>query len=101
MIDEITDVNPGEKCLMKMWNRYVLERRPIADSQLEALCADFLRRYHQELAAKRLRNNFALHLLNLSDHGALTPAAFGRLAQLLHALIPAAAAPAIAATERP
>lgn len=72
MIDEFTDVNDGEKKLMKLWNLHVMKQGYIADLQIPEACKAFVRDYGGELVEKNLYKNFLLHLVNLNDFNILS-----------------------------
>ena len=72
MLDEFTDVNKGEKAVMKLWNAFVRRRVswPIADSAMLPLLGAFARAHVPEL--RRWRNNFALHVALFAEYGFIT-----------------------------
>lgn len=72
MIDEFTDVNDGEKKLMKLWNLHVMKKGYIADLQIPEACKAFVRDYGSEIVEKNLCRNFLLHLVNLNDFNILS-----------------------------
>lgn len=72
MIDEFTDVNEGEKELMKMWNLHIMRKGYVGDIQIPLACDMFLDERGQELLKKNLYKNFVLHLCNLFDYGLLS-----------------------------
>lgn len=72
LIDEFTDVNPDEKTLMKLWNEHVSSYRVIPDRLVPQCCREFSEKYGAALVTRRLRNNYALHLINLYNFGLLT-----------------------------
>ncbi|KAG8314562.1 Polycomb protein suz12 [Homalodisca vitripennis] len=69
MIDDFTDVNEGEKELMKMWNLHVMRHGYVGDCQIPLACSMFLQAKGQELLKKNLYRNYVLHLCNLFDFG--------------------------------
>ncbi|KAK7043823.1 Polycomb protein suz12, partial [Halocaridina rubra] len=69
MIDEFSDVNEGEKELMKMWNLHVMKYNFVGDSQIPLACAMFLETHGTELLRKSLYRNFVLHMISLHDFG--------------------------------
>lgn len=73
MIDEFTDVNEGEKELMKMWNLHIMRNGYVGDIQIPLACEMFLDIRGKELLMKNLYKNFVLHMCNLSDYGLITP----------------------------
>eukprot|EP01137_Pigoraptor_chileana_P026954 Opistho-2@8941 len=79
MMDEFTDVNEGEKEVMKMWNKHILDYGVIGDCQMPAVCDSFIERHGNELIARRLRNNFMLHIVNLAQYGLLKDDAVARI----------------------
>ena len=72
LIDEFTDVNPDEKTLMKLWNEHVSSYRVIPDRLVPQCCREFSEKYGTAVVTRRLRNNYALHLINLYNFGLLT-----------------------------
>lgn len=73
MIDDFTDVNEGEKELMKMWNLHVMRHGYVGDCQIPLACTMFLQNKGQELLMKNLYRNFVLHMCNLFDFGLISP----------------------------
>ncbi|RZC35835.1 VEFS-Box domain containing protein [Asbolus verrucosus] len=51
MIDEFTDVNEGEKELMKMWNLHVMKYGFVGDCQIPLACQMFVQHKGKELTA--------------------------------------------------
>ncbi|XP_028417400.1 polycomb protein Suz12-like [Dendronephthya gigantea] len=83
MIDEFTDVNDGEKKLMKMWNIHVMKRGYIADLQIPEACKTFVREYGDKIVQEKLCRNFILHLVNLNDFNILGKAQLLQSIELL------------------
>jgi len=73
LINEFTDVNEGEKGLMKLWNLHCLRNNFIADSQVYKACESFINYFGNKLKELSLINNFFLHLANLYDYDLLKP----------------------------
>lgn len=73
MIDEFTDVNEGEKELMKMWNLHIMREGYVGEIQIPLACEMFIDLHAKELLEKNLYKNFVLHMCNLSDYGLVTP----------------------------
>ncbi|XP_077490605.1 polycomb protein suz12-like isoform X1 [Amblyomma americanum] len=69
MIDEFTDVNEGEKELMKMWNLHIMKYGFVGDCQIPLACNMFVEEQGQELIQRNLYRNFVLHMCNLLDFG--------------------------------
>ncbi|KAJ3663017.1 hypothetical protein Zmor_007328 [Zophobas morio] len=69
MIDEFTDVNEGEKELMKMWNLHVMKYGFVGDCQIPLACQMFVQHKGKELLLKNLYKNFVLHMGSLFDFG--------------------------------
>ncbi|XP_046845611.1 polycomb protein SUZ12-like [Xenia sp. Carnegie-2017] len=74
MIDDFTDVNDGEKKLMKLWNIHVMKRGYIADLQIPEACKTFVEEYGETIINEKLCRNFLLHLVNLNDFNILCKA---------------------------
>ncbi|XP_023241413.1 polycomb protein suz12-like isoform X1 [Centruroides sculpturatus] len=72
MIDEFTDVNEGEKELMKMWNLHVMKYGFVGDCQIPIACTMFVEEHGRELLKKNLYKNFSLHLSNMFDFGLIS-----------------------------
>ncbi|XP_072763589.1 polycomb protein suz12-B [Anoplolepis gracilipes] len=73
MIDDFTDVNEGEKELMKMWNLHVMKHGYVGDCQIPLACQMFLESKGKELLMKNLYRNFVLHMCSLFDFGLISP----------------------------
>ncbi|XP_066603808.1 polycomb protein suz12-B [Prorops nasuta] len=73
MIDDFTDVNEGEKELMKMWNLHVMKHGYVGDCQIPLACQMFLKTKGKELLMKNLYRNFVLHMCSLFDFGLISP----------------------------
>ncbi|XP_012940134.1 polycomb protein suz12 isoform X2 [Aplysia californica] len=73
MIDEFTDVNEGEKELMKMWNLHVMKKEYIGDCMVPRACHTFVEEQGAQVVQKNLCRNFLLHLVNLNDFGLIRP----------------------------
>lgn len=69
MIDEFTDVNEGEKELMKMWNLHIMKYGFVGDCQIPLACAMFVQHKGKELLLKNLYRNFVVHMCSLFDFG--------------------------------
>nr|XP_021193266.2 LOW QUALITY PROTEIN: polycomb protein suz12-B [Helicoverpa armigera] len=87
MIDEFTDVNEGEKELMKMWNLHVMKYNYVGDCQIPIACQMFLQMRGKELLEKNLYRNFVLHMCSLHDFGLLSPVALYQTVQLLNQML--------------
>jgi polycomb protein SUZ12 len=74
MIDEFTDVNEGEKELMKLWNLHVMKYGYVGDCQIPICISMFLECHGIELLQKNLYRNFVLHMCSLFDFGLISPA---------------------------
>lgn len=73
MIDEFTDVNEGEKELMKMWNLHVMKHGYVGDCQISLACTMFVQEKGPQLLLNNLYRNFLLHLCSLFDFGLISP----------------------------
>ncbi|XP_044009263.1 polycomb protein suz12-B isoform X2 [Aphidius gifuensis] len=83
MIDDFTDVNEGEKELMKMWNLHVMKHGYVGDCQIPIACHMFLEKKGKELLMKNLYRNFVLHMSSLFDFGLISPVALYQILQKL------------------
>jgi hypothetical protein len=73
MIDEFTDVNEGEKEILKLWNLHIMSNYKYKnDSMIRIACLDFVEREGNTILSKNLTRNFVLHLANLYDFGLLS-----------------------------
>lgn len=73
MIDEFTDVNEGEKELMKMWNLHVMRHGFVGDCQIPLASTMFIQERGSPLLLNNLYRNFLLHLCSLFDFGLISP----------------------------
>ncbi|XP_030019905.2 polycomb protein Su(z)12 isoform X2 [Manduca sexta] len=87
MIDEFTDVNEGEKELMKMWNLHVMKYNYVGDCQIPLACQMFLQMRGKELLEKNLYRNFILHMCSLHDFGLISPVALYQTVQMLNQML--------------
>lgn len=87
MIDEFTDVNEGEKELMKMWNLHVMKYNYVGDCQTPVACQMFLQMKGKELLEKNLYRNFILHMCSLHDFGLLSPVALYQTNRMLNQML--------------
>ncbi|KAJ4427928.1 hypothetical protein ANN_23938, partial [Periplaneta americana] len=87
MIDDFTDVNEGEKELMKMWNLHVMKHGYVGDCQIPLACTMFLEAKGKELLLKNLYRNFVLHMCSLFDFGLVSPVTLYTTIQRLQDLI--------------
>lgn len=69
MIDEFTDVNEGEKALMKLWNLHIMRNSCISDTQIEDESKRFIDQNIGHLVKHSLRRNLLLHFICLVDFG--------------------------------
>uniref|UniRef100_A0A673J635 Polycomb protein suz12-A-like n=1 Tax=Sinocyclocheilus rhinocerous TaxID=307959 RepID=A0A673J635_9TELE len=68
-IDEFTDVNEGEKEVMKLWNLHVMKHGFIADNQMNQACLLFVEQHSTTIIEKNLCRNILLHLVSMHDFG--------------------------------
>ncbi|XP_055372011.1 polycomb protein Su(z)12, partial [Condylostylus longicornis] len=87
MIDEFSDVNEGEKELMKMWNLHVMRHGYVGDCQLSIACDMFLESKGKEIIRKNLFRNFLLHLTSLFDYGLISPECVHKCIQKLQSML--------------
>uniref|UniRef100_A0A672Y8K8 SUZ12 polycomb repressive complex 2 subunit a n=1 Tax=Sphaeramia orbicularis TaxID=375764 RepID=A0A672Y8K8_9TELE len=66
-IEEFTDVNEGEKEIMKLWNLHIMKRGFIADNQMNAACLAFAEHHGAHIVKHNLCRNFLLHLISMHD----------------------------------
>ena len=87
MIDDFTDVNEGEKELMKMWNLHVMKHGYVGDCQIPLACQMFLESKGKELLMKNLYRNFVLHMCSLFDFGLISPVILYQMIQKLQEIM--------------
>ncbi|KAG7504382.1 hypothetical protein JOB18_007788 [Solea senegalensis] len=66
-IEEFTDVNEGEKEIMKLWNLHAMKHGFIADNQMNEACLQFAEHYGAHIVKHNLCRNFLLHLVSMHD----------------------------------
>uniref|UniRef100_A0AAQ6A6Q5 Polycomb protein VEFS-Box domain-containing protein n=1 Tax=Amphiprion ocellaris TaxID=80972 RepID=A0AAQ6A6Q5_AMPOC len=66
-IEEFTDVNEGEKEIMKLWNLHVMKHGFIADNQMNEACLLFAENHAAVIVKHSLCRNFLLHLISMHD----------------------------------
>ncbi|XP_061606289.1 polycomb protein suz12-B-like isoform X2 [Phyllopteryx taeniolatus] len=71
-IEDFTDVNEGEKEIMKLWNLHVMKHGFIADHQMNEACLLFTELHCAHLVRQNLRRNFLLHLVSMHDFNLVT-----------------------------
>uniref|UniRef100_A0A9R1SPN7 SUZ12 polycomb repressive complex 2 subunit b n=2 Tax=Cyprinus carpio TaxID=7962 RepID=A0A9R1SPN7_CYPCA len=77
-IEEFTDVNEGEKEVMKLWNLHVMKNGFISDNQMSQASMLFVENYGPYIIRRNLCRNFLLHLVNLHDFNLVTTATIDR-----------------------
>lgn len=87
MIDEFTDVNEGEKELMKMWNLHVMKNGFVGDCQIPLACSMFVQHKGKELLLKNLYRNFVVHMCSLFDFGLVSAVCLYNTIQKLQDLV--------------
>ncbi|XP_055008769.1 polycomb protein suz12-like isoform X2 [Boleophthalmus pectinirostris] len=73
-IEDFTDVNEGEKEIMKLWNLHVMKHGFIADNQMNTACLLFADLHGPYIAQNDLCRNFLLHLVSMHDFNLITTA---------------------------
>uniref|UniRef100_A0A336L0Z7 CSON001913 protein n=1 Tax=Culicoides sonorensis TaxID=179676 RepID=A0A336L0Z7_CULSO len=87
MIDEFTDVNEGEKELMKLWNLHVMRFGYVGDCQIPIACDMFVEHKGKELLEKNVYKNFILHMCSLFDFGLISPENFYTTVQKIQKIL--------------
>uniref|UniRef100_A0AAR2IH35 Intein C-terminal splicing domain-containing protein n=1 Tax=Pygocentrus nattereri TaxID=42514 RepID=A0AAR2IH35_PYGNA len=77
-IEEFTDVNEGEKEVMKLWNLHVMKHGFIADNQMNQAIMLFVENCGPHVARRNLWRNFLLHLVSMHDFNLVTTATIDR-----------------------
>ncbi|XP_034395498.1 polycomb protein suz12-B isoform X4 [Cyclopterus lumpus] len=75
-LDEFTDVNEGEKEVMKLWNLHVMNF--IADNQMNQAIMLFAENTGAHIVRRNLCRNFLLHLVSMHDFNLVTTATIDR-----------------------
>ncbi|XP_037331884.2 polycomb protein suz12-B-like [Pungitius pungitius] len=71
-IEDFTDVNEGEKEIMKLWNLHVMKHGFIADNQMNESCLRFADHHGVHIVRNDLCRNFLLHLISMHDFNLVT-----------------------------
>jgi len=94
MMDEIHDLNGGEKTMMKLWNYYLdyesgahTQDHFHADNNAFSLCTNFIKKYAKTLVHLKLQQNYKLHLTCMLDFGLLRAAELKNLLFFLDATL--------------
>ncbi|GAA6222105.1 polycomb protein suz12-B-like [Lates japonicus] len=66
-IEDFTDVNEGEKEIMKLWNLHAMKHGFIADNQMNVACLLFAEHHGAHIVKHNLCRNFLLHLISMHD----------------------------------
>ncbi|XP_072549959.1 polycomb protein suz12-A isoform X1 [Salminus brasiliensis] len=82
-IEEFTDVNEGEKEVMKLWNLHVMKHGFIADNQMNQACMLFVEKCGSIIIEKNLCRNFLLHLVSMHDFGLVSTMTIDKAMALL------------------
>ena len=85
MINEFSDVNDGEKSIMRLWNAHCLRNNFICDARVFDAVKSFVAKHGEAVIRSNLCNNFLLHLANLHDYGLLKLAQLLELVELFNA----------------
>lgn len=85
LLEDFTDVNEGEKEMLKLWNLHVLKHNFVGYTQMPLACEMFVNEYGNDILAKNLYRNFLLHLTNLHDHDMLSSSQMFTIVQRLQA----------------
>uniref|UniRef100_A0A673D1A6 Uncharacterized protein n=1 Tax=Sphaeramia orbicularis TaxID=375764 RepID=A0A673D1A6_9TELE len=73
-LDEFTDVNEGEKEVMKLWNLHVMKHGFIADNQMNQAIMLFVEDCGAHIVRRNLCRNFLLHLVSMHDFNLVSTA---------------------------
>lgn len=77
-LDEFTDVNEGEKEVMKLWNLHVMKNGFIADNQMNQAIMLFVENCGAHVTRRNLCRNFLLHLVSMHDFNLVSTATIDR-----------------------
>jgi hypothetical protein len=72
LINDFTDMNEGEKSMMRIWDLFLMKNNPLSVSRMYHTCERFIEEHGQEIVNLNLRKTFEIHLSNLIDNGLLT-----------------------------
>jgi len=67
LMDEFTDVNEGEKVMMKLWNCFMLNNPCTADAQMPLLLIKFVEEHYNEIYLLNIPVNFQLFVSSFVD----------------------------------
>ncbi|MEQ2278868.1 Polycomb protein suz12 [Ameca splendens] len=85
-IEEFTDVNEGEKEIMKLWNLHVMKHGFIADNQMNEACLLFTEHNAAVILERNLCRNLLLHLISMHDFNLITTLTIDRAVARLRLL---------------
>uniref|UniRef100_A0A6Q2WZQ1 Polycomb protein VEFS-Box domain-containing protein n=1 Tax=Esox lucius TaxID=8010 RepID=A0A6Q2WZQ1_ESOLU len=77
-LEEFTDVNEGEKEVMKLWNLHVMKHGFIADNQMNQASMQFVEKCGAYIVRRNLCRNFLLHLVSMHDFNLVSVATIDR-----------------------
>ncbi|XP_040042120.1 polycomb protein suz12-B isoform X1 [Gasterosteus aculeatus] len=77
-LDDFTDVNEGEKEVMKLWNLHVMKYGFIADNQMNQAIMLFAENVGAHIVRRNLCRNFLLHLVSMHDFNLVSTATIDR-----------------------
>uniref|UniRef100_A0AAX7UWZ2 Polycomb protein VEFS-Box domain-containing protein n=1 Tax=Astatotilapia calliptera TaxID=8154 RepID=A0AAX7UWZ2_ASTCA len=77
-LDEFTDVNEGEKEVMKLWNLHVMKHGFIADNQMNQAIMLFVEDRGAHIIRRNLCRNFLLHLVSMHDFNLVSTSTIDR-----------------------
>ncbi|XP_053563359.1 polycomb protein SUZ12 [Bombina bombina] len=83
-IEEFSDVNEGEKEVMKLWNLHVMKHGFIADNQMNNACMLFVENFGPTIIKKNLCQNFMLHLVSMHDFNLISVSTIDKAVSKLH-----------------
>jgi polycomb protein SUZ12 len=72
LINDFTDMNEGEKNMMRIWDLFLMKNNPLSVSRMYHTCERFIEEHGQEIVNLNLKKIFEIHLSNLMDYGLLT-----------------------------
>lgn len=72
LINDFTDINEGEKGIMRLWNLFLMKNNTLSVSQMYNTCERFIEENGRDIINLNLKKNFEIHLNNLIDYGLLT-----------------------------
>ena len=72
LLEDIVDINVGEKTLMMMWNEHVITYDGLGQDDLTRVLSDFVESHFHAMSDLDLYGNFVCHMTTLQQAGLIT-----------------------------